>query len=483
MKPFMDRDFLLSTDTAKALYHEHAARMPIIDYHCHINPAEIASDRRFSSIVEVWLGGRQPDGGYYGDHYKWRLMRSAGTPERLITGDADPEDKFVAWAKALQYAIGNPLYHWTHLELQRYFGVYEPLTERNAKEIYRICNEALADPSMSARGIVKKSNVRLLCTTDDPIDDLKHHEAIAQDPTCDFKVLPAFRPDRAMRIDKPGFASYMKELEAVSGVTIDSFAALAEAMRNRIDYFEAHGCRVSDHGLDRMIYAAATRDELDAILAKGLSGLPVTEREYEAFHTALLLECAKAYAEKKWVMQLHYGCVRNSSELLFSALGPDAGGDAMNDRRAAEHLAAFLSLLEANGALPRTVLYSLNPADNGVNATVMGAFQSNADVAGKLQLGSAWWFNDHKPGMEQQMTDLMALGYFGGFIGMLTDSRSFLSYTRHEYFRRILCNKLGTLVENGEYPADMETLGAMVENISYNNTLHYFRFDEVLQGK
>lgn len=481
MKPFMDKDFLLGTDTAKELYHEHAAKMPIIDYHCHINPTEIAQNKRYETITELWLGGRTADGGCFGDHYKWRLMRSSGVPERLITGDADSEEKFVAWAGALQNAVGNPLYHWTHLELQRYFDIYEPLTKANAETVYSRCNAILNRPDMAVRGIIEKSNVRLICTTDDPIDTLEAHENIAADPTCKVKVLPAFRPDKAMRVDKPGFGAYIDRLETVTGIGIDCFDALRRALLNRIEYFAAHGCRVSDHGLDRILCAEASEAELDRTLQKGRAGEPVSPREYEAFHTALLLACAKAYTEKGWVMQLHFGCIRDNSTRCFRLLGPDTGYDAMNDGTTAEALAAFLNLLEGEDALPRTILYSLNPADNGVIATVMGAFQTNADVPGKIQLGSAWWFNDHKTGMERQLTDLMNLGAIGGFVGMLTDSRSFLSYTRHEYFRRILCNTLGTLVENGEYPNDLEALGTLAENISYNNTLRYFRFDEVLR--
>ena len=480
MKSFMDKDFLLGTETAKVLYHEHAAKMPIIDYHCHINPMEIALDKQYASITEIWLGGKMDDGSYFGDHYKWRLMRSNGTPEELVTGSADPEEKFVAWATALENAIGNPLYHWTHLELQRYFGITEPLTHESARRIYRKCNEILAQPDMTVRGIIEKSNVKLICTTDDPIDSLRAHELIKADPTCKVAVLPAFRPDKAMRIDSPAFPAYMDALEQVSGVTIDSMEALRTAMYKRIDYFEAHGCRVSDHALDKTLMTLATEQQLDEILRKGRAGEGVTQQEYEAFHTALLLCCAKEYAKRGWVMQLHFGCIRNNSSKYFNLLGADTGYDAMNDNLTAVNLAKFLDLLESEDALPRTILYSLNPADNGVIATVMGAFQTNAGIAGKIQLGSAWWFNDHKSGMEQQLTDLANLGVLGSFVGMLTDSRSYLSYTRHEYFRRILCNKLGNLVENGEYPADMETLGRIVENISYNNTLHYFRFDEVL---
>ena len=481
MKPFMDRDFLLDTETAKVLYHEHAAKMPIIDYHCHINPMEIALNKQYKTITEIWLGGKTEDGGYFGDHYKWRLMRSNGVPEELVTGNANPSDKFQAWAETLPNAIGNPLYHWTHLELQRYFGVTEPLSGKNAQRIYSHCNEILAKPEMSVRGIIGMSNVKLICTTDDPVDSLKAHELIKADPSCKVVVLPAFRPDKAMRIDKPEFAPYMDQLESVSGIAIDSFAALCEAMKKRIDYFEAHGCRVSDHALDRVLCTAAREDRLDEILRKGRRGESVSKEEYEAFHTALLLACAKEYAKRRWVMQLHFGCIRNNSEKYYRIMGADTGFDAMNDGTQAENLAAFLSLLEMENALPRTILYSLNPADNGVIATVMGAFQTNAEVPGKIQIGSAWWFNDHKTGMEQQMTDLMNLGVIGNFVGMLTDSRSYLSYTRHEYFRRILCQKIGRLVENGEYPDDIETLGRIVENISYYNTLRYFRFDEFIK--
>ena len=334
---------------------------------------------------------------------------------------------------------------------------------------------------MSVRGIIGMSNVKLICTTDDPVDSLKAHELIKADPSCKVVVLPAFRPDKAMRIDKPEFAPYMDQLESVSGVVIDSFAALCEAMKERIDYFEAHGCRVSDHALDRVLCTVVGEDRLDEILRKGRKGESVSKEEYEAFHTALLLACAKEYAKRRWVMQLHFGCIRNNSGKYYRIMGADTGFDAMNDGSQAENLAAFLSLLEMENALPRTILYSLNPADNGVIATVMGAFQTNAEVPGKIQIGSAWWFNDHKTGMEQQMTDLMNLGVIGNFVGMLTDSRSYLSYTRHEYFRRILCQKIGRLVENGEYPDDIETLGRIVENISYYNTLRYFRFDEFIK--
>lgn len=473
MKPFLDKDFLLGSDTARALYHDHAEKMPIVDYHCHIDPNEIADDRRYESITQVWLGG---------DHYKWRAMRSAGVPERLITGDADPEEKFLAWAETVPKLIGNPLYHWTHLELQRYFGIDEPLSGRNAKAVYRACNEALAKPELSVRGIIKKSNVKLICTTDDPADGLSAHARIAADPTCEVAVLPAFRPDKAMRADKPDFAAYIGRLSATWGQPIAHMDDLRAALCARIAYFDARGCRVSDHGIDTALCVLAGEEELEAILQKGLRGEPVDQRESEAFQTALLLTCAREYQARGWVMQLHFGCIRNNSTRMFERLGPDTGFDAMNDEgRNAPRLARFLDLLEREDALPRTILYSLNPADNGVIGTVMGCFQTDSDIAGRIQMGSAWWFNDHKAGMEKQLTDLMDLGVVSTFVGMLTDSRSFLSYTRHEYFRRILCSVFGTLVENGEYPDDREALGRIVRDISYNNALRYFRFDEILK--
>ena len=473
MKPFMDKDFLLRNDTARTLYHQHAARMPIIDYHCHINPAEIAEDRHFSTITQVWLGG---------DHYKWRAMRSVGVPERCITGDASDEEKFHAWAATLPQLAGNPLYHWTHLELQRYFDIYEPLSAKNAAEVYAKCNDVLARSDMSARGIMAKSHVELICTTDDPIDDLRHHLAIAADPACLSAVLPTFRPDKALRPDKPDFGAYIQKLEAAAGMTIDTVDDLRQALLRRIDFFHSVGCRVADHGLDKIVCRTASEDVLNVILLKGREGTPVSVQESEAFQTALLRTCAKAYAEKDWAMQLHFGCVRNASSTMFAKLGPDTGYDTINDEGfTAPVLARLLDLLEQDGALPRTILYSLNPTDNAVIATVMGAFQTNASVPGKIQMGSAWWFNDHKKGMEQQLTDLMSMGAVGPFVGMLTDSRSFLSYTRHEYFRRILCNLLGTMAEEGEYPLDMELLGELVENISYRNTRNYFGFEQFIK--
>lgn len=472
MKPFMNEDFLLGTETARKLYHDHAEKMPVIDYHCHINPMEIYEDKRYDTITEVWLGG---------DHYKWRAMRSCGVPERYITGDATPAEKFQKWAETIPSLIGNPLYHWTHLELQRYFGITEPLTGDNAMEIYETCNKILAQPDMSVRGIIRKSGVKLICTTDDPVDDLKAHELLAADPTAPAVVLPAFRPDKAMRADKPTFPQYVSQLEAVVGYAINTVEDMRRALEDRIAYFADHGCRVSDHALDYCFCEEATEEELNDIFARAKAGKGITWGEQLKYHTALLIAVGKEYSRRDWVVQFHFGCLRDNSRVNFRKLGPDTGFDSMNDAPNAAGLARLLGTLEEQNALGKTILYSLNPSDNGIVGSIMGAFQTDSPIPGKIQQGSAWWFNDHKPGMEAQMVSLMSLGAMGSFNGMLTDSRSFLSYTRHEYFRRILCNLFGNLVENGEYPADMERLGKMVENISYNNTLHYFRFDELLK--
>ena len=472
MTPFMNNDFLLKTETAKALYHDHAAKMPIIDYHCHVSPMEIYEDKRYATITELWLGG---------DHYKWRAMRSCGVPEHYITGNATAAEKFQKWAETIPNLIGNPLYHWTHLELQRYFDIYEPLNGDNAMEIFEKCNAILAQPEMSVRGIIRKSNVKLICTTDDPVDDLKAHQLLAADPTAPAVVLPAFRPDKAMRADKPTFPAYVAQLEAVVGYEINTVADMKRALNDRIAYFADCGCRVADHGLDYCFYVEASEETLDDIFRRAKAGESITQTEQLAYHTALLVSVGQEYFRRDWVNQLHFGCLRDNSKKMFRLLGPDTGYDCINDQPNAQGLAALLNGLEEAGALGKTILYSLNPSDNAAIGTIMGAFQTDSPIPGKIQQGSAWWFNDHKIGMQTQMLSLMSLGNMGSFNGMLTDSRSFLSYTRHEYFRRILCDLFGQLVEDGEYPADMKALGAMVENISYNNTLRYFRFDELLK--
>ena len=471
MKPFMDRDFLLKTKTAQKLYHGHAEKMPIIDYHCHINPMEIYEDKRYNNITEVWLGG---------DHYKWRAMRSCGVPEHYITGDATPVEKFQKWAETIPNLIGNPLYHWTHLELQRYFGITEPLNGHNAMAIYEKCNAILAKPEMSVRGIIRASGVKLICTTDDPVDDLRAHELLAADPDAPAVVLPAFRPDKAMRADKETFPAYVAQLEKVVGYEINTVEDMRKALNDRIAYFADRGCCVSDHGLDFCFCVEAAEEELDRIFDRAKAGQPITQNEQLAYHTALLISVGKEYCKRDWVMQLHFGCLRDNSKKMFAKLGPDTGYDSINDAPNAAGLAGLLNALESADALGKTILYSLNPADNGAIGTIIGAFQTDSSIPGKIQQGSAWWFNDHKPGMEAQMISLMSLGAMGSFNGMLTDSRSFLSYTRHEYFRRILCNLFGRMVEDGEYPADKKALGQMVENISYYNTLRYFGFDKYL---
>ncbi len=466
MKDFMDKDFLLDTETAKILYHEYAAKMPIIDYHCHISPEEIAKDKRYDNITQVWLGG---------DHYKWRQMRTCGVDEHYITGDAAPEEKFEKWASTLPRLIGNPLYHWTYMELQKYFGITEFLDENSAAKIYAQCNEILAQEDMSVRGIIKKSGVELICTTDDPVDDLRWHKMIAEDPTCEVKVLPAFRPDKAMNVEKEGFAEYIAQLEKVAEMEINTFDDLRTAINKRIDFFQEMGCRASDHALDTPLYEEATEEVLNDILARGKAGEKVSVQEGNAFRTAFLLNAAKKYHEYGWVMQLHFGCIRNNNRRRFEQLGPDTGFDAANISSNALQLGQLLNAMEMTGTLPRTVLYSLNQYDNEIILTLAGCFQSN-ETPGKIQLGSAWWFNDTKTGMQKQLTDFGNLSALGNFIAMLTDSRSFLSYTRHEYFRRILCQHFGRLVENGEYHNNIEYLGKMVQDISYNNTVRYFGF-------
>ena len=466
MQPFMNENFLLQTETARRLYHDYASQVPVIDYHCHINPQEIAEDKHFRSITELWLGG---------DHYKWRQMRSNGIEEKYITGDADDREKFRAWAKTLQKAIGNPLYHWSHLELQRYFDIYEPLTEKNCDEIFDRCNEILSRPDMSARNIILRSNVTTICTTDDPIDSLEWHRAIKTDDSFPVQVLPAWRPDKAMYIEKPDYIDYLKKLEDVSGVTIDSFAALRQALINRMEFFNDNGCSVSDHGLPFVMYCPASEEEIEKYFKKRLNGETLSPDEEFKFKTAFMLFVGKEYHRLGWVMQLHYGVKRDNNVRLFNQLGPDTGFDCINSSAPAAELADFLNALNLTDKLPKTILYSLNPIDNAAIGTIIGCFQDSTAI-GKIQQGSAWWFNDHKTGMTEQMTSLANLGLLANFVGMLTDSRSFISYTRHEYFRRILCNLIGTWVENGEYPEDFDMLGQMVQDISYYNCKRYFNF-------
>lgn len=467
MKQFMDKDFLLSTETAKKLYHDFAAVMPVLDYHCHINPQEIAEDRKFNNITQVWLGG---------DHYKWRVMRSCGVDERYITGDAPDREKFQKWAESLSKAIGNPLYHWSHLELQRYFGYTGALNGDTAEEVWNLCNAKLQEDSMSVRNIIRQSNVTLICTTDDPADTLEWHKKIAEDDSFEVQVLPAWRPDKAMNIEKPEYLDYLAKLTAASGMEIKSFADLKTALQNRMDFFASMGCSVSDHALNYVMYNPASDEEIEAIFAKRMAGGAISAEEQLKFKTAFMIFVGKEYHKRNWVMQLHYGCKRDNNVFRYNQLGPDTGFDCIDNYAPSASMADFLNALSATDELPKTILYSLNPNDNSSIGTILGCFQS-PDAIGKIQQGSAWWFNDHKTGMTEQMTSLANLGVLGNFIGMLTDSRSFLSYTRHEYFRRILCELLGSWVENGEYPADMKSLEEIVKGISYNNAVRYFGFD------
>lgn len=466
MKPFLDKDFLLSTPTANKLYHEYAETMPILDYHCHINPQEIAENKQFNNITEVWLGG---------DHYKWRQMRSNGVDEKYITGDASPREKFQKWAETLEKAIGNPLYHWSHLELRRFFGYEGVLNSDTAEEVWNLCNEKLQTPEMSVRGLIKMSNVTLLCTTDDPVDDLHWHQVIKADSTFDVKVLPAWRPDKAMNLETDFYVDYIKQLSEVSGVKVKDFPSLKEALSRRLDYFSENGCSVSDHALNYIYYAPASEEEVNDILVKRLNGEGVSADEQLKFKTAFMQFVAKEYHRRNWVMQLHFGCKRNNNALMFEKLGPDTGYDSIDNYAPAATAADFLNSLIATDQLPKTILYSLNPNDNAYIGTLLGCFQDSTAI-GKIQQGSAWWFNDHKQGMTDQMISLANLGLLSNFIGMLTDSRSFLSYTRHEYFRRIVCELIGGWVENGEYPEDYKALEKIIKGISYNNAVRYFEF-------
>ncbi len=475
MKTFMDKDFLLGTETARHLYHDYAKNMPLVDYHCHLNPREIYEDRRFNNLAEVWLGGENPDGSYFGDHYKWRLMRSNGTPEEYVSGNKPGFERFMKLVEALEVAIGNPMYHWCHLELQMFFGVTEPLTTQSAKRIWDHCNEMLQnDPDMTARGLIRKSNVAFIGTTDDPIDDLSWHEKLAADPTAPCKVCPSYRPDKAINITKGGFVEYITALaKSVGKETLHSTQDVCDALVERLEYFAARGCKASDHGLDYVPYREGTDAQADAAFKKAMAGETVTLEEAEIYQTKILVCLGKAYSRLDIAMQLHYSCLRNNNEKMFRKMGPDTGFDAIAQNTCGGNIAQLLSKLTETDECPKTILYSLNPADNEQLGTLLGCFQDDS-IPGKIQHGSAWWFNDTKTGMQEQMISLANLGILGNFVGMLTDSRSFLSYARHDYFRRILCDLIGTWVENGEYPNIDSSLKKIVEGISYNNAARYF---------
>ncbi len=464
MGKFLSNDFLLQNETSKKLYHTYAKDMPIIDYHCHIDPQDIYEDKRFDNITQVWLSG---------DHYKWRIMRSNGIDEHYITGDAPDREKFQKFAEALPRAIGNPMYHWCHLELKNYFGYDGVLNADTAQDVWDITSQKLQnDTGFSARGLIKKSNVMMVGTTDDPCSDLRWHKALREDGFS-VSVCPSFRPDPALNIHKAGFSEYINKLSETVGYEIATLDDVKRAISDRIRYFDDNGCRASDHGLDYVMYRNASDSEVNAIFKNALSGKPVNKEQAEAYQTTMLLHCAKEYARHNWVMQLHFSCKRNPNSKMMSCLGPDTGFDCIAVTDSCDATYSVMDALEKNGNLPKTILYSLNPADDEWIDTLLGAFQSS-EIPGKIQHGSAWWFNDNKVGMQNQLTSLANLGILGNFIGMLTDSRSFLSYARHEYFRRILCNLIGTWVENGEYPDDTEFVGSLVQDICTNNAKRYF---------
>ncbi|QAT48765.1 glucuronate isomerase [Caproiciproducens sp. NJN-50] len=468
MKPFLDEDFLLLTDTAKRLYHEAAEGLPIIDYHCHISPKEIFENRRFDNIAQVWLGG---------DHYKWRLIRACGIDEKYITGTRSSDrEKFQKFAEALPLAIGNPMIHWTQLELKRYFGCSLFLSGETAEEIWNLCNRKLKEDSLSVRGIIRTSNVEVIATTDDPADDLSWHQKISGDASCAFKVVPSFRPDKAIRVEKPEFAAYIRTLSQAHGIEIRTLADLFAALEKSIAFFDSMGCRASDHALEYVFCRNEGAEKADAVFQKALAGGELTVEEIEAYKTALLLFLGKQYVKYDWAMQIHYNALRNNRTSLYGLLGPDTGNDCMGSYACAEGLIRLLDAMDSQSALPKMILYSLSPNDNAMIDSVIGSFQGPG-VRGRLQHGGAWWFNDSKGGMESQMTSLANLSVLGNFVGMVTDSRSFLSYTRHEYFRRILCNLLGTWVENGEYPCDFSYLTKIIRGICYENAKEYFRYD------
>ncbi|GAB1664664.1 glucuronate isomerase [Mannheimia haemolytica] len=467
MKQFLCEDFLLSTPTAQKLYHDYAKDQPIFDYHCHLNPKEIAENRQFNDLAEIWLEG---------DHYKWRAMRSAGVEERLITGDADKYSKYLAFAQTVPKCIGNPIYHWTHLELRRPFGITNTLfSPQTAEKIWHQGKALLQQPEFSARGIMQQMNVKLVGTTDDPIDSLEHHKAIAQDNTFDIEVVPSFRPDRAFKIELPLFNDYIEQLGKVADIDINTFDKLKQALLKRIEHFDQQGCKSADHGIEIVRFAAIPDEtKLTHILQKRLQNQPLVEEEIAQFSTALLVWLGTEYHKRNWVMQMHIGAIRNNNSRMFKLLGADSGFDSIGDRTFAEPLSRLLDSMDQTDQLPKTILYCLNPRDNEMLGSMIGNFQTGG-IAGKIQFGSGWWFNDQKDGMERQLQQLSQLGLLSQFVGMLTDSRSFLSYTRHEYFRRILCEMIGGWVERGEAPNDLNLLGNMVKNICYDNAKGYFK--------
>ncbi len=466
MKQFLDQDFLLENETAQKLYHGYAAKMPIVDYHCHLSPKDIAEDRIFNNITEAWLQG---------DHYKWRAMRANGVDEHFITGDASPKEKFMKWAATVPNTFRNPLYHWTHLELQRYFDIHDLLNAESAERIYDEASAKLQTKEYSCRALMLKMNVRMVGTTDDPIDDLKYHKQLSTENFA-VKILPTFRPDRLYAVDQPtSFLKYLELLGELNGAPIDTFEGLLAAAKKRVDYFHEAGGLLSDHGLDQLYPDAYSLPQTTEIFDLVLNGKEISQRQVEIFKMTMITELAKMYHAKGWTQQYHLGAIRNNNTRLLSKLGPDTGFDSIGDFSQIKALSKFLNQLDGSDQLAQTILYNLNSSDNEAFATMAGNF-NDGSVAGKIQFGSGWWFLDQKDGMEKQLNALSNMGLLSQFIGMLTDSRSFLSYPRHEYFRRILCNLIGKDVENGELPNDIEWLGQHVENICYNNASAYFKF-------
>ena len=480
MKSFMGKNFLLSNETSKILYHKYAEKLPIIDYHCHVSPKEIAEDKIYNNIAELWLGG---------DHYKWRAMRSCGIDEEFITGNSSDYEKFHAYASIMPKLIGNPLYHWSHMELRRYFGYKGILNADTCDEIWQLCNEKLSEYEMSVRNIIMNSNVELLCTTDDPADTLEYHGIISENESFKVKVLPAFRPDKGINCDRNGYAEYIRKLSCASNIEINDINTLKEAYINRMDFFADNGCVTADHGIDEKVpfTTAQYHDQANEIFKKAISDeknnyyskekIEFSADETDIFKTEMLNFFASEYKKRGWVMQIHFGVLRNINTKMLETLGPDTGYDIISGKPSVTELAKLLDSFDKNDSLPRTILYSINPNDNAGIGALIGAFQKS-DGSGMplLQHGSAWWFNDNRTGMREQMIQLANLSALGNFIGMLTDSRSFVSYTRHEYFRRILCDIIGDWAESGQYPADIEQLSALVEDICYNNVKKYFKF-------
>jgi glucuronate isomerase len=466
MKSFMDADFLLDSDTAKRIFRDFAQDMPICDYHCHLSPREIYENKKPDNISQLWLAG---------DHYKWRAMRSCGIDEKYCTGDASPQEKFEKFAYALQYCIGNPLYHWAHLELQRYFGIDTPLNAKTARDIYERANKAIAEGDFRPQSLIAESNVRYVCTTDDPTDDLKYHKLLAEEDL-PFKVLPSFRPDKALNINLDGFKEYLEALGESAGMKISSVDGVIAALCKRADYFNEVGCRISDQAFEYVPFEASDGGELDAILQKALDGKEITAAETDKYKTAVMLALGKKYSELGWAMEIHIGAMRNNNAKMFRQLGPDTGFDSVVDCEIAKPLSLFLDALDSNGSLPKTILFNLNDKDNTVLATMLGNFQSS-EAESKIQFGPAWWFLDTFDGMTAQLKSLGNLGVLGKFVGMETDSRSFTSYARHEYFRRILCRLIGGWIENGQYAYDEDIVKEIIEGICYNNAVKYFGFE------